>query len=146
MVQKGSLTGDLARLPDWRARLSHALDIQRDHPFEWGRHDCGLGLAAGAVEAITGADLRPAWANYKTPTGALRVLRKAGYESLGDAMAALLPEAHPAFAQIGDLALLDGEGQIGALGVIDISSVIVLDKTGHARVPRDQIKRAFKVG
>ncbi|MCB5412421.1 DUF6950 family protein, partial [Pseudogemmobacter faecipullorum] len=67
------------RLPSWRARFADEMDRQRREAFTWGRHDCALGLAAGAYEAITGKDVRSDWSRYRTAGGALRALRKAGY-------------------------------------------------------------------
>lgn len=108
-----------------------------------------MGLAAGAVEAITGADLRVGWrSKYKTPAGAVKALRAKGYDSLADLAADLLPEIPPAFADVGDIGLIEAEdGALGyALGVVDASGLIVLTPDGHGRRPREDMIRAFKVG
>lgn len=138
----------LNRLPDWRARFAAEMDRQRRDPFAWGQADCAIGLAAGAVQALTGQDLGAEWrGRYKTPAGALRVLRKAGHASLADAVAASLPEIHPVYADIGDIGLIEADGPLGcALCVVDFSGLIVLTENGHGRRPRDDMKRAFKVG
>ncbi|MCB5412244.1 DUF6950 family protein, partial [Pseudogemmobacter faecipullorum] len=112
------------RLPNWRARFADEMDRQRREAFTWGRHDCALGLAAGAYEAITGKDVRSDWSRYRTAGGALRALRKAGYASLGDAVAAYLPEVHPSQAHVGDIGLIPADGEIGAaLCVVDASGL-----------------------
>lgn len=138
---------DLTRLPDWRSRFAAEMDHQRRTAFAWGQHDCALGLACGVVEAITGADLRQGWGNYRTAAGALRALRKRGFESLTAAVADVLPEVHPVYAQIGDIGVIPGDGEIGeALCVVDASGLIVVTEDGHGRRPREDMVRAFKVG
>ena len=135
------------RLPNWRSRLSAEMDRQRREPFAWGSHDCALGLASAAIEAVTGEDLRARWGGYSTAAGALKVLRRAGYDSLADAVAATLPEIHPSRASIGDIGLIEAEGEIGAaLCVFDASGVVVMTEAGHGRVARSKAVRAFRVG
>lgn len=138
---------DLRRLPDWRARFAAEMDRQRRQAFAWGRHDCAIGLACGAVQAITGTDLRQGWGGYRTAAGALRALRKRGFAGLSDAVADVLPEVHPVFARVGDVGVIPGEGEIGeALCVVDASGLIVLTEQGHGRRPREDMTKAFRVG
>lgn len=138
----------LERLPDWRARLAAELDRQRRLPFVWGKQDCALGLAAGAVEAVTGTDLRRGWrGKYSGARSAAKALRAAGWESLAEAVASILPETPVLFARVGDIGLIAGEGDLGeALCVIDASSLIVLTPEGQGRLGREHLIRAFKVG
>lgn len=143
------MTQTFQRLPDWRARLAAEMDRQRRDSFSWGTQDCALGLAAGAVEAITGADLRVGWrSTYRTPRGALKAIRAKGFDSLPDLIASLLPEIPPAFADVGDIGLIPvDDGALGhALCVVDASGLIVLTEAGHGRRPREDMLRAFKVG
>lgn len=141
-------TSKLTRLPDWRARFAAEMDRQRRDLFAWGRHDCAIGLAAGAVEAVTGTDLRTGWrGRYQTPTGALRALAKSGHDTLADLVASLLPEVPPAFADVGDIGVIAADGPVGqALCVVDASGLIVMTEAGHGRRPREDMIRAFKVG
>lgn len=143
MGQKG-----LSRLPDWRARFAAEMNRQRLEPFSWGTQDCALGLACGAVQAITGEDLAVGFrSKYRGPVAAKRVLREAGFETLGDLVASMLPEIPPAFAETGDLGLIESDGPFGeALSVVDVSGLIVMDENGHGMVPRSRMIRAFKVG
>lgn len=142
------MTETLTRLPDWRARLAAEMDRQRRDPFAWGRHDCALGLAAGAVTALTGADLAAPWrGRYRSPSSARRALHKAGFNTLADLVASLLPEIPPAFADVGDIGVIAADGPLGqALCVVDASGLIVLTEAGHGRCPRHDMIRAFKVG
>lgn len=138
----------LTRLPDWRARFADEMDRQRRDPFAWGRADCALGLAAGAVKALTGTDLSTGWrGSYRTAAGARRALHKRGFTTLADAVAAILPEIHPDAADIGDIGLIESDGPMGqALCIVDASGLIVITERGHGRRPRDDLRRAFKVG
>lgn len=142
------MTETLTRLPDWRARLAAEMDRQRRDPFAWGRHDCALGLAAGAVTALTGADLAAPWrGRYRSPSGARRVLHKAGFSSLADLVASILPEIPPARARVGDIGLIAADGPLKeALCVVDVSGLIAMTEPGHGRRPRADMIRAFKVG
>lgn len=139
----------LTRRADWRARLAEALNLQRAQGFTWGRHDCALGLAGGAVEAMTGTDIAAPWrGRYSTALGAARALKRDGFETLGDLVATLLPEhVSPLMARPGDIGLMAAKGPIGeALGVIDVSTFFVLTETGHGHRSKTEITRAFRVG
>lgn len=142
MVQK------LKRLPDWQARLANEMDRQRLSPFSWGVNDCAIGLARGVCMALTGQELIGDWrGSYKTERGALRKLREAGFADLGEAVSSYLPEVPPAMADVGDLALIATDSGLGgALGVFDMSGLVVLTKEGHGRVARASALRAFKIG
>jgi hypothetical protein len=140
---------ELKRLPNWRGRLAAFTDETRRQEFAWGKHDCALGLAAGAVEAITGEDLRTGWrGKYKTGAAAHRALKTRGFESLGDAVATVLPEyENLMMAGVGDIAVIPAEGALcEALAVVDVSTLIVLTDAGQGRLPRSKMLRAFKVG
>lgn len=139
----------LKRLPDWRARFAREMDRQRRLPFSWeAGHDCTLGLAAGAVIALTGVDLAAEWRDrFATPSAALAEMRSRGFGSIGDMLATMLPEIHPDAARIGDIGTIPGEGETGqALCVVDTSALIVMTARGHGRAPRELMLRAFKVG
>lgn len=138
----------MTRLPDWMARLSAELDRQRRIPFAWGEQDCVLGFAAKAVEAITGTDLAEGYRErYRTPLGAVRLLRDEGADSLGDFVGRFLPEIEPNFADIGDVAVVASDGPIGqALGIVDATGLIVMTTEGHGRLDRAEMLRAFRVG
>lgn len=78
------------RRDDWRARLSAFIADRRDDPFAWGSRDCCL-FAADAVEAMTGADFAVRFRGYSTKFGALRALRRAGFQRVFDAADATWP-------------------------------------------------------
>lgn len=135
------------RLPDWRPRLAEYLNRIAAARFRPGRHDCAL-FAAGAVQAMTGADLAAPWrGKYRTLEDGLEALRAAGFASHVEFTAAHFDEVPPAFAQVGDLGVFDTpeDGGNGALGVVQGAHVYVLHPTGLALVDRFQMKKAFRV-
>lgn len=138
----------LARLDDWRARLAAEMDRQRRTPFKWGTQDCAIGFAAGIVQALTGVDMARGYrSQYRGPKGALRILKEAGADSLSTFVAGLLPEVHPAFANVGDIGIIASDGPLNeALCMIDASGLVVMTPDGHGRRPRADLIRAFKVG
>lgn len=138
----------LTRLPDWRSRLEKALDAITYLPFEWGSHDCGPSLAGRVVYAVTGEDVAAPWrGRYSTRAGALKVMRSAGFDNLGDLVASTLPEIHPSRARVGDLAAFPMDTPFGfALGVVTGERVHVLKAECIGTVGLLQCTRAFKVG
>lgn len=102
----------MGRLPDWPARLArHILDAT-DRVFEYGVHDCSV-FAADGVVAITGRDpIACARGRYHDEKRAAVVLREIGGMGVPEAADRLMaefgaPPVHPAFAQRGDLVLID---------------------------------------
>jgi len=132
-------------MKDWEPRLVAWLASVRARPFAPGAHDCGL-FTAGALEAMTGVDHGAAWrGRYKTLKGARRLLKKAGYADHVAYVAGLFDEVPPAFAQAGDIAVIDGDDG-PALGIVQGEGVYVLTPAcGLGLVPRRQMKRAFRV-
>jgi hypothetical protein len=119
-----------ARRADWMRRLASWLAEATTRQWAYGRHDCAL-FAAGAVEAMTGADLAAGWrGRYRTLRGGLRVLRQAGFADHVALAESLLPAVHPAQLMPGDLAVLQGPaGRV--LGVVQGQSVYVLEGGGR---------------
>ena len=73
------------RLDDWDIRLFSWMNTVRNEDLEWGKFDCVVGLAAGAVEQQTGVNLAVKAPEYRTEKQALKLIAKAGgYEKLMD--------------------------------------------------------------
>ena len=139
----------MKRRDDWHARLSDVTDRQRQDPFVWGKHDCAIGFAAAIVEAITGEDLARGYrGKYASPRGALKLLKEAGAETLGDFVAMKLPEhENTAKARIGDIGVIKADGPVGqGLCMVDATGLVGLTETGYGHRPRGDMVRAFKVG
>lgn len=132
------------RLPDWRPRLVTYLAAVRDEPLVYGRHDCAL-FVAGAVEAMTGADPAAEFREaYTTLKGGLKRLAAEGLADHVALVRSLLDEVPPAFAMVGDVAVI---GEIGtpALGIFEGESILVLKDPGLGLIPRSAASLAFRV-
>lgn len=134
----------LIRHPGWRGRLAAYLGTCAGRPFEWGTHDCAL-FAAGAIEAMTGEDPGAAFrGRYRTFKGGLKALQKVGHADHVALAVALLDEVPPAFAQAGDLAMIQTpEG--AAMGIVQGHRIYVLRPEGLATVDLLQAARAWRV-
>jgi len=110
-------------------------------PFRPGRHDCAL-FAAGWVKQVTGQDLARGWrSTYRSLKRGQQLLVDAGFADHVALAAAHLPEVAPAFAQVGDLAVLDDQ----AFGIVAGEMIYCLKPEGLGLVPRSAMRRAFQV-
>ena len=132
------------RLTDWRPRLSAYMAETAHQGFRYGSNDCAL-FAAGAVRAMTGHDPAAGYrGSYTTLEGGLKRLRKAGFADHIDQAASLFEEIHTAFAQVGDIAMIEGpEGPV--LGIVVGEMVACLRPDGLGHLSRDLAKRAWAV-
>jgi hypothetical protein len=120
--------------------IAHAADAGA-RPFRPGRHDCAL-FAAGWVKQVTGHDLARGWrSTYRSLKRGQRLLQEAGFADHVALAAAHLPEIPPAFAQPGDLAVLEDN----AFGINAGEMIYCLKPQGLGLVPRGQMRRAFAV-
>ena len=135
-----------ARRPDWRNCLTAYLAQVARLPFRPGRHDCAL-FAAGAVEAMTGIDLAAEFrGGYRTLTEGFVALGAAGFVDHVTFTASHFDEVAPAFAQVGDVAVMPADGvDAAALGIVQGAGVYVLKPSGLAIASRLHMERAFQV-
>lgn len=139
----------LTRRDDWRSRLEAAIDQVKAIPFAWeSQIDCGPHLTGRIVEALTGVDVAVAFrGRYTTAAGAVRVMREAGFDNLGDLVASILPEIHPSQAGVGDIVAIADDTPFGfALGVVNGDRAFVMRPDGLGTVELLDAQRAFKVG
>lgn len=108
--------GPYPRRGDWIDQLAAAVREHLAEPFEWGQHDC-LQWASKAVEAMTDVDpLAVHRGAYRSPSGAMRVLRREGVRlpiNLADKLWG--PRVPIAFARMGDIVAC-GAGQPADMG------------------------------
>lgn len=137
--------GAITRRLDWRPRLSAYLAELAGQSFRPGRFDCAL-FVAGAIEVMTGHDFAAAYRGaYRSIEDGLSDLAEAGFSDHVAFVAAHLPEVHPAFAQAGDVAVVEENGA-PALGLVQGEYVyVVLPSKGLGLLPRTALLRAFKV-
>ena len=110
-------------------------------PFRPGRHDCAL-FAAGWVKLATGEDLARGWrSTYRSLRRGQQLMQDAGFADHVDFAAAHLPEIAPAFAQVGDLAVLEDQ----AFGIVAGEMIYCLKPQGLGLVSRNAMRRAFQV-
>lgn len=130
------------RLENWPARLDAVVEARRHEPFAWGEQDC-VTFAAACVEALTGQrplDGLPAWASSAQ---AERAIAAAGGLEAG--VSARFQELPLAFAQRGDLLLLDVDG-LGTLGVCLGATAAAPGKRGLVFPETLSAHRAWRVG
>lgn len=139
----------LVRLRDWRSRLIAYLASIKQQELVYGSHDCGIGLAASAIEAMTGVDVAAQWrGRYDSAASALRMLRDEGFDGLEALGRSMLPAVHPSHGQIGDIAFIpseDGRG-LGALGVVLGDRISVLTGSGIGTVSLLSATVVFRIG
>jgi hypothetical protein len=125
-------------------RLTLLIDYAAEagqRPFRPGRHDCAL-FAAGWVKLVTGQDLARGWrSTYRSLRRGQQLLEDAGFADHVALAAAHLPEVAPAFAQVGDIAVLDNQ----AFGIVAGEMIYCLRPEGLGLVPRGQMRRAFQL-
>lgn len=118
----------------WYPEYVRFIEEIRTTPFAWGTDDCGPAWAGRLVEIVTGVNpVKGKIGKYSTARGALRVMRKLGYENLKDAAAGLLgkPSQHPSTGCIGDLALIKTEDAFGyAFGAVNGERIFFRDENG----------------
>lgn len=101
------------KIDGWRQRLDHFIAFAANQPYLPGEHDCALFAASGVEAQIAedfAADMR---GRYDTLEAGLKLLQSLGYSDHVAFTSAKLPEIPPAFAQLGDIAVVD----LGALGM-----------------------------
>lgn len=136
----------LERLPNWHARLTHFILEVRNIPLIYGKHDCML-FPAGAIWAMTGVDLAKEYRErYSTALEGMQLLRNAGYRSQYEYIRKNFEEVHPAFAKVGDIALVKNEKNVLVGGIIQGEGIFVLSNKGLILVQREKAVRTYKVG
>lgn len=127
--------------PSRPAALHAYLAEVRATRFRPGSHDCGM-YAAGWVMRVSGEDHGARWrGRYRSMDDLAEIMRAEGYSSHVDYVAGLFEEIPPALAQVGDLAVVEGD----ALGIFASERVFVLRPDGLGHVSRLRAERAFRV-
>ncbi len=132
------------KLDDWQQRLKDYLRSIAREPFYIGRHDCAT-FTAAAVEAMTGRDYMRGFRGYRTVAEGLRMVQAKGFLDHIDYVASIFEEVAPSFAQVGDIAVVEGIGG-DALGIVQGANVYNIGAAGLGIVPLTAVKRAFRVG
>jgi hypothetical protein len=129
----------MKRFPDWQVRLNAYVAASARTKFD-DMH-CAA-FAAGAVQAMTGEDLSKGWP--KDLKAGMKALRRKKIKDHVELAARLLDEAHPAFAQVGDVAAVPVEDGT-ALGIVQGARIYLIGANGLKTVPLLSATRAFRV-
>lgn len=129
----------------WKQDLRAYLAAQAETPFAEGSTDCGE-YSGGAVEAMTGVNPHALVAGkYKTTKGAMRALKRQGFEDHVEYAASIMTELeNPMFAQFGDIAAVPGTDAL-ALGIVTGAYVEVRGPGKPHPVPLTDAVRVFRV-
>jgi hypothetical protein len=139
------MSAQFPRLPDWRTRLAAHIAAHARVAFRPGVHDCRL-FAAGGREAMTGVDVAARFRGcYSTVEQGVKLARSHGYSDDLAPVVEGLEEIAPIYAQVGDLAALDGLDGIDAMGIVQGEMIHVLHPRGAGLVPLTDAKRAWRV-
>lgn len=136
------------RVDGWEKRLKSTVERHRDMDGAWGKSECWV-LAQDTYRAVTGEDLAPHLSGYKSEAGGYKLFARHGFKSVGEALAAYLPECPVLMVQRGDLGVIE-RGGLESCGVVMSTGLAVktLYDDGSARLefhPVTALTRAFKV-
>ncbi len=133
------------RIKGWERRLTAALQTHELARGVYGSFDCFM-LPADAIEAVTGARVFADCRKYKTPLGAARMLRKKGFNHVGEAFASLFFEMPVPLARRGDIGIIENlDGEICG-GVFTSAGFKARGVDRLVVVPRSDVLMAYKVG
>lgn len=95
----------MTRIQGWELALAEEFERAREKPFEWGRHDCGT-FALRVYARLRGEE-PVIWANYTTPIGLQRAIRKLGFSTHAEVATHLIgpPMDNVLMAKRGDVVL-----------------------------------------
>jgi hypothetical protein len=134
----------LERAVDWPQRLSEKMLQAQPLAHEWGSNDCVI-FCADCVEAMTGLDpIEDVRGRWTSKIGAARVIKSAGFESLGEMAADRLNEIPVSECKRGDVVLCDGEaGEF--LAIVIAHYCVAPGPYGLAQIPLSQAQKGFAV-
>ena len=109
---------ELTRLKGWEERFIDAMLVEQEAPFEWGKHDCAI-LMAASVRAIHGED-HPAleeFKKYKDEKTAKKHLAKNG--GLVKLIEKYFEPINALSAQQGDIGVVEADGFASGAVIVD---------------------------
>jgi hypothetical protein len=135
-----------ARSQGWEARLVAELEAVRRAPYRLGEHDC-FRFSCRVIAALTGVDLWPAYAGYRTRREALAVMARYGrsFEAFVDHVVGA-PSVDVRHARRGDICALQTEDCEKHLGVCLGAEVAFLSEAGLVFVPTLSCLCCWRIG
>lgn len=130
------------RVRDWQDRFSAYVRERAAVPFAWGTNDCCT-FAAGAVEALTGANPMAGVEPYSSEMAAARLILRAG-DLRALASQFLGAPVPPLMAAVGDVVLLVNEGR-ELLGVCNGINALAPSPEGVVALEMSAALSAWKI-
>ena len=133
----------MERLRNWETRFVDAMIAEQEAPFEWGKHDCAL-LMAASVRAIYG-DNHPALSEfdkYKDESSAKRYLAKQG--GLVKLIEKYFEPVNILSAQTGDIGVVEKDGFASGAVIMD-GMAVGKSPEGVFRIPIKQLTKVYRV-
>ena len=138
----------MMRLENWPSRLTETINAASSRRFLCGEYDCFI-FCADVVEAMTGRDLFEGYdfrGKYKTPKGAIKQIRKNGFENIEAIWDHFAKPVDVNFAQRGDIILIDVDEELPATGPVIDSRAAFLSKDGITYRNTTEGLRAWRIG
>ena len=120
------------RLENWPARLMDTISAASERRFSGGENDC-FTFCLEVIEAITGENVakdRCPCSYYKTAKAAIKQIKRQGFSSIEDMWNSVATPIEVAFAQRGDLVLIEVGQQLPATGVVVDNRAVFLAPEG----------------
>jgi hypothetical protein len=140
------------RQPGWEGKALAVLGRHMALPITWGLSDC-LSVPADLCRAMTGVVILPQHLRrYRTEAGAMRLLLKAGFSDVEEALNAAFPRlAGVAQARRFDAGIVERKDEAGrpVLATVIITQggqAIGRDQAGMVLVPQLTLRSAFAIG
>ena len=135
----------MSRVDNWRVRFFEAIELHRYHSFQWGVHDCAI-LTADCIEAVTGHDPAQTFrGRYASREETPELLRAHGYESPVAILASTFEEIHPAFANVGDVAIVPTRWGPATAPIVGAEIVVFHPGGPLGLAPIGEAVRAFRI-
>jgi len=96
-----------------RAEATEATRLKfHNRPYEWGKVDC---IRMARFHALKMGHRPPKLPRYSNELGAIRAIKKTGFESIEQIFDSMFPKIPLAFARVGDFVVAEGENGVDAV-------------------------------
>ena len=135
------------RSEEWPSILLTAIHAAENQKFKWGKNDCFI-FCGEVARQMTGRDLFADYefrGKYKTPRGALKLMRKYGFfdlKHIWDSFAQPIPVQ---YAGRGDIVMIDVDQLLPATGLVVDSRAAFLTKEGFTYHPLTIAHSAWRI-
>jgi len=140
----------IKRYEDWPTQLEKAIISRYDTKFQYGNHDCCMGVAF-IIEAMTGVNVGATLKKYKNKKGAMLVLaRFGGVRGAAEHFAKVIdaPSVPVKLAKRGDVVLVETD-QGEALGFVSMNgrlAYVAGNPSGWRSFPVENWLHAWSIG